>query len=75
MPLFEYRCEDCGALFEKLVARADEPVSCVRCQGNRVKKQFSVFAAQVAEGRGGPSGESCNSCGVAQQGMCGMKKG
>jgi hypothetical protein len=41
-----------------------------------VKKQFSVFAAQVAEGRGGSAfGESCNACEAAQQGMCVMKNG
>jgi len=72
MPLFEYRCEDCGALFEKLVSRVDTPVSCVQCQSNRVRKQFSVFAAQIAEGEVNPSSNPCNTCGAAQQGMCGI---
>lgn len=74
MPLFEYRCEECGALFEKLVTQADTPVSCTRCQSHRVKKQFSVFAAQVSDGRSNPSPDSCNTCGAAQQGMCGLNK-
>lgn len=43
MPLYEFRCEDCGVLFEDMVDQSDNPVSCEYCQGNRVKKLFPVF--------------------------------
>ena len=73
MPLYEFRCEDCGKLFEKLVNNAETPVSCINCKSDNVKKQFSVFAARVADARGGdmPS-EACHSCSTPGQGMCGI---
>ncbi len=74
MPLYEFRCEECGTLFEKLVSHVDSPVSCTHCKSERVKKQFSVFAARVADSRGGDSpSEACNTCPSAGQGMCGFE--
>ena len=71
MPLYEFRCEECGTLFEKLVSHLDTPVSCIQCQSKRVKKQFSVFAARVAGARGGDSpSEACDTCTSPGQGMC-----
>lgn len=73
MPLYEFRCDDCGKLFEKLVSGADSPVACVNCKSSRVKKQFSVFATRGSEAMGedAPS-EACNSCSMPGQGMCGF---
>lgn len=47
MPIYEYRCEECGERFEKLVRRAesDEPVRCPRCGAVETRRQFSSFAA------------------------------
>lgn len=42
MVLYQFRCEDCGILFEEPVDQSDSPVSCEFCQGNRVKKLFPV---------------------------------
>ena len=73
MPLYEFKCEDCGRLFEKLVSRVDSKVACTHCKSESVKKQFSVFAARVADARGGdmPS-DACHSCSTPGQGMCGI---
>ena len=43
MPIFEYKCEQCGYRFDRLVMRHDSPVNCPLCQ-SRVKKLMSVFA-------------------------------
>ncbi len=45
MPIYEYRCEDCGEKFEKLVrANADEiELICPNCDSKHTKKLFSVF--------------------------------
>ena len=46
MPVYEYRCPECGATYEKLV-RLSEPsdeATCPRC-GARGKKLLSVFAS------------------------------
>jgi putative FmdB family regulatory protein len=43
MPIFDYKCADCGAAFEKLVRR-DETVTCPKCNSASVAKQLSVCA-------------------------------
>jgi putative FmdB family regulatory protein len=46
MPIFEYKCDDCGTKFEKLVRRlGGEDVSCPSCGEGRLTQQFSTFAA------------------------------
>lgn len=75
MPLHEYRCQDCGEQFEKLVRAADRP-ECPRCHSGALEKQLSVFAmANTSESRmpemamAGP----CGTCGnPAGPGACGL---
>jgi putative FmdB family regulatory protein len=43
MPIYEYKCEDCGYTFDKLVTHHDTDVNCTICQGD-VKKLMSAFA-------------------------------
>ncbi len=47
MPLYEFRCPDCGARFEKLVrtATAQGSIMCPTCRSARVERQFSTFAS------------------------------
>jgi putative FmdB family regulatory protein len=45
MPIYEYRCQECGEEFEKLVrssADADK-VECPRCHQAHVKRLLSLF--------------------------------
>ena len=45
MPIFEYRCKQCGANFESLQSRSDEPgPSCPGCGAERAERLLSVFA-------------------------------
>ncbi len=50
MPLYTYRCEACGAIFEALVrsGRA-EPAACQVCQAASIKRQPSAFAVTHSE--------------------------
>jgi len=46
MPLYEYKCDDCGQRFEKIQKFSDPPVStCLFCSG-KVKKLVSSAAIQ-----------------------------
>jgi putative FmdB family regulatory protein len=46
MPLYEYKCSKCGAVFEVLQKVNDPPLKkCIRCQG-AVKKLLSPPALQ-----------------------------
>ncbi|HLA77344.1 MAG TPA: zinc ribbon domain-containing protein [Vicinamibacteria bacterium] len=66
MPLYEYRCADCGKAFEKLVARWGQGVSCPACHSTAVEKQLSSFAMTASaspspapSGGGGCCGGGC----------------
>ena len=75
MPIYEYRCEDCGSKFEKLVRRSSEDnVECPSCGTKHVKTELSVFAAH-ANGRArdaAPMPAGCPSGMCKNPGMCGM---
>jgi len=47
MPIYEYTCGSCGAVFDELVCCDDnEAVRCDSCGCDRVERRPSVFAAQ-----------------------------
>ena len=52
MPMYEYRCPNCGATYEKLrrAAEADRDVECPECGAREVERMVSTFAT---------SGTSC----------------
>lgn len=60
MPIFEYKCADCGKITEVLVKSAGSAKpACEHCGSKNTQKQFSTFAAQVKE----PAPKSgCQSC-------------
>lgn len=64
MPIYQYRCEDCGTEFEDLVRGAELP-ACPRCAGSNASKRFSTFA--VPAGARGPAPAAgpgaCGTCG------------
>jgi putative FmdB family regulatory protein len=72
MPIFEYRCEDCGSSFEKLVRRAGDAVECPSCGKDHLKQQLSTFAAH-ANGRpqAAPQPGGCSSGMCPTPGLCG----
>ena len=58
MPIFEYACQKCGKLFEKLILgkRSGELV-CPDCGSNRVERKLSAFA--TATGAAKSSAAAC----------------
>jgi putative FmdB family regulatory protein len=75
MPIYEYRCEDCGTKFEKLVRRqADAPlVECPSCGQKHLKQEFSTFAAHANGGSKPADVPKCPSGGPCPNpGMCGL---
>jgi putative FmdB family regulatory protein len=48
MPIFEYKCQECGAKFEKLVLKpAADVVECPKCGTKRIEQQISSFISPV----------------------------
>ena len=50
MPIYEYRCEDCGNRFEKLVRGVNPQVECPSCGQAHLKQELSTFAAHSSNG-------------------------
>jgi len=71
MPIFEYRCRECGTQFEKILLSAAEPVECERCQSSDLERLLSVFAvAGPATANAAAEPGPCP-CGAPRRGMCG----
>jgi len=52
MPIYEYQCSDCQAVFEILTTseHRDNEVRCEKCQGSRVVKLLSAGAIRKGSG-------------------------
>ena len=65
MPIFEYRCAECGRVTEFLEkADAGGRHACEACGSARTEKIFSTFSAQPARPSGCADG-SCPAAGAA----------
>lgn len=54
MPLFDFRCRECGREFETLVMGSRTP-ECPACHSTELDKLASTFAARTGGGRSGGS--------------------
>jgi putative FmdB family regulatory protein len=54
MPMYEYRCANCGRLYEQLrrMPEADKDLRCPHCESEDVKRQFSACSVRGATGGG-----------------------
>ena len=50
MPIYEYRCRECGEKFEKLVrfGTSTSEIKCPECGGRRVEKLISAFRTKIS---------------------------
>lgn len=71
MPIFEYRCRDCGTKFEKIVSSSAVEIACKNCESKQVDQLLSVFAV-AGTSRSDSSFEAgpCGACGAPERGMC-----
>ena len=49
MPLYQYRCEDCGHEFEQMHSFASEMPECPECESEHVKRRITT-APTIAKG-------------------------
>ncbi|MBC7233788.1 MAG: zinc ribbon domain-containing protein [Chloroflexi bacterium] len=61
MPIYEYRCNECGEKFEKWLRSmsATEDVRCPRCGSRRVAKAISLFGKSGSAASAAASDASC----------------
>jgi len=58
MPIYEFKCDDCGKTFESLVliASAVDSIRCKHCNSSNIKKILSATSSQPAKGTTIPAG-------------------
>jgi putative FmdB family regulatory protein len=72
MPLFEYKCAECNASFEKLTHRdLADSVACPECGSPRARRLLSVFASFSTSSDGSPTPIAGGGGGCACGGHCG----
>ncbi len=68
MPIFEYRCKDCGKVSDVLEkADSKDKHVCPGCGGSNMEKQFSTFGVSMEPSA--PSAPACGS-GSCSGGQC-----
>lgn len=70
MPLYEYRCQDCGHRFEVLqsLGQGSQDLACPRCGRKAPERQYSTFAAHAG---GAAAAEACTPQGCGAPACCG----
>ncbi len=68
MPIFEYRCEECGHRFEAILFGAQKP-ECPKCHTAKLEKQLSTFSVSKS------SNDAAPAAGCGQQSCCMMNGG
>ena len=74
MPIYEYRCVDCGGSFEALVSASRPEAECPSCHGSNLSRELSVFASARSFGAsvgpmaaGGGGGCCAGGCGCGRR--------
>lgn len=71
MPIYEYRCEDCGTRFEKLVRSSDtDGPLCPSCGTAHLEQELSTFATHASGARGAGAAMPMAGGGGCPAGMC-----
>ncbi|THB70103.1 MAG: zinc ribbon domain-containing protein [Desulfovibrio sp.] len=71
MPIYEYRCEECGKEFEEIVF-GDDPVPCPSCNSANTNKLMSCcrFKSEGGGSTSTSSSGSSSSCAGCSGGNC-----
>lgn len=76
MPIFEYNCTKCGAVFEELVfGKNPAAPTCPKCGSNQTERLVSRPARHCCAGEGGTysagAGGGCSGCAGGNCAGCG----
>ena len=71
MPLYEYRCRQCGQEFEKMLRfdQSEELPLCPICQSADTQKRISMFASKSSGGAFSVSTSDSSSCSSSRGGL------
>ena len=72
MPIYEYKCQDCGKLSEFMISAQYDTkmLACKHCGSQKLDRKISV--SSISSGRSEPSGQTCcgNPGGCSEPGSC-----
>jgi len=72
MPIYEYRCSNCGEDFEELVLSKSSAINCPKCHGSKVSKLMSATSFKSSEKFVSSSDTSgCSTCSSHNCSTCG----
>ncbi len=56
MPIYEYKCQKCGTVFEKIIISKDDEsgISCQKCGSNLIKKTISAASLKLSSHSASP---------------------
>ena len=74
MPLYEFRCADCGQIFDRLQPFDAESPACTACGSDEVNRLISLIGGLVGSGSSGSTksfGGGGGGCGCGGACACG----
>ncbi len=71
MPIFEYKCADCGEISEVITFSAKDAPTCGHCKSGNVEKLLSAPSSSPSSGRmPGPGDTACCGSSPGQASGC-----
>lgn len=73
MPIYEYKCQECGKRFEALrsIKDADDPIQCQACRSMKTQRIPSACFSKVAGGSASSASGGCSGCSGGSCASCG----
>ncbi|HOP62158.1 MAG TPA: zinc ribbon domain-containing protein [Spirochaetota bacterium] len=56
MPMYEFKCRECGNIFSELRKMGDFKAICPECKSDQTEKLISAFSSPSTAGKCAPSG-------------------
>ena len=75
MPMYEYKCNSCGEIFEELVPVSKRDASercCPKCGSKDVKRNISHVAPAQVDGGKSTESSTCPTCSDGTCSVCGL---
>ena len=70
MPIYEFKCTECGNDFEELVRTNSQKIACPNCGSRKIDRKLSVIGAVVSKSSPPCDREACPQGPYCPSGTC-----